>query len=829
MGFFNNICEEYGPLVVHNMKQLMKNHKKLASLYNRRIFLLRCRRSQVRPNFINDSFKSLNSIITNSFNLNIRQILNLEKRFKNKILNLQINQIQTNIILLEREINNLKINIKETLPNYIYNKFIKKQINSYQKIFNKHKENCLNKYTKLNTENKEITYNQNWITNLTDMNIPKQVLAFLSLGPKFSIEPATNQLPIFKYLTQIESILESLDKDKHNIIRAKITNNITNWLKLPNIQNKFQQHYNITKSYLKNNPDLYVILSDKGKKVVIITKQQYNDKMLELINNTDKFKKLDKDPTNKLQILYNKTITSLEDNNIIKKSEATNLRIYNANAPKIFGQIKLHKTNNPLRPIVDNTGTIFSNLSKKLATTLTLAFKDQKNLILKDTFHLIEQLNNLQLPEDYILVSFDVINMFPSIPFQLIQYDINLNWKYIKKHTEVDKTTFLSLLKFIYDNNYFVYDNTYYKQLHGASMGSKLTPIQACRIIYNLFVTVTESLNFTLFFIKLFVDDSIAAVHKNKVQELLTALNNYNKDIQFTVEKEDKNKQINFLDTTITRDDNNKIKFKWFIKPTASQRYINYFSYCPLKYKLNLVKTLTHRIKQISHPDYLHNDLIRLQNILITNHYPLKLIKPIIFTTSNNVLITNNVQQNNQHTLHNNTDHKKYNSIYYLHNLTPNIKKLLKSENVSIAEKSLIKSKSIFTKTKQKTNNENLTDVIYKIKCSCNKVYVGNTSQKLSARLVQHKSNIKTRPKSCALANHIFHNKTHSFDKDNVEVLDIEHDSKRRLLLEMFHINLHIPNTINNRTDINNISNIYANLLQIEKLKKANQINTNVT
>lgn len=54
-------------------------------------------------------------------------------------------------------------------------------------------------------------------------------------------------------------------------------------------------------------------------------------------------------------------------------------------------------------------------------------------------------------------------------------------------------------------------------------MGSIIAPIIVKRVIYNLFLTVLENLDFKLLFIKIFVDDTILGVPKNKIISLLHA------------------------------------------------------------------------------------------------------------------------------------------------------------------------------------------------------------------------------------------------------------------------------------------------------------------
>lgn len=149
--------------------------------------------------------------------------------------------------------------------------------------------------------------------------------------------------------------------------------------------------------------------------------------MLQILNNTDNFLLLNEDPTPKLQIKYNQVITSIEDNDQFDKKEAKNLRTYNATAPRVFGHIKLHKDGEPMRPIVDTNNSIFSKLNIYFQKILTKSFKDIHGYSIKDSFNLINDLKNITLPPNYILVSFDIVNMYPSIPFQLIQNDIHSN------------------------------------------------------------------------------------------------------------------------------------------------------------------------------------------------------------------------------------------------------------------------------------------------------------------------------------------------------------------------------------------------------------------
>lgn len=107
--------------------------------------------------------------------------------------------------------------------------------------------------------------------------------------------------------------------------------------------------------------------------------------------------------------------------------------------------------------------------------------------------------------------------------------------------------------------------------------------------------------------------------------------------------------------------------------------------------------------------------------------------------------------------------------------------------------------------------------MVYCLTCvSCGKNYVGQTSQWLSNRLALHKSDITTKRDRCALAEHILIN-NHRVDWDNVKILDKEQQTNKRLILEMYHIN-RTENTINKKSDTNQLSNIYTYLLSPDLL-----------
>ena len=127
---------------------------------------------------------------------------------------------------------------------------------------------------------------------------------------------------------------------------------------------------------------------------------------------------------------------------------------------------------------------------------------------------------------------------------------------------------------------------------------------------------------------------------------------------------------------------------------------------------------------------------------------------------------------------------------------------------------------SVYSKLKFRTDKLKLSDVVYKIPCSCGLSYVGQTKQWLEKRVYQHKYDCKVtnylNKDHTALAKHHFET-SHRFLFEDVEILDTEPVQRKRNVSEM--VQIYLNNTVNLKTDTNNLSNMYNNLLELFKNK----------
>ena len=157
-------------------------------------------------------------------------------------------------------------------------------------------------------------------------------------------------------------------------------------------------------STLRDIESQTIKIQDKGSKFVVIDTDEYDAKMKEQLQNPLHYDKFDSDP-------------STDHVNVISQWAKKWLKRGQINediAGKAVGTIKTHKEGNPLRLITsccENLSAFTEFYLKPLAQNLQSFVKDTTRFLQK-----IEDLNKTgPFPEGSLLVSWDVVAMFPNI------------------------------------------------------------------------------------------------------------------------------------------------------------------------------------------------------------------------------------------------------------------------------------------------------------------------------------------------------------------------------------------------------------------------------
>ena len=167
-----------------------------------------------------------------------------------------------------------------------------------------------------------------------------------------------------------------------------------------------------------------------------------------------------------------------------------------------------------------------------------------------------------------------------------------------------------------------------YKQVDGVVMGNPLTPVIANIFMVELENKEVPEMSSSLQHWYRYVDDTIAFVKEDQIENILSTLNNHHKDIKFTREFEEGGR-IPFLDVDIQRKQDNKLRLKVYRKKTCSNIYIHWNAFAPTNWKIGTLEGMIRRAYMIcSDEEDLKEELTFIANTFQTiNGYPSHIIK----------------------------------------------------------------------------------------------------------------------------------------------------------------------------------------------------------
>ena len=203
-----------------------------------------------------------------------------------------------------------------------------------------------------------------WVINLSKSELTSTQKAVLAKGPNFAISP--NNIHNLEYITSIELMCLKLKEEDVSQLRVDI-NALLRKEKAPRPNLNNQEKIGL--SQLKKDQDRVILTTDKGVALVVLDKEDYINKAQDLPSQLA-YKEIPKDPTNKIKTqLITKLRRIKKDSNL---DEGTYKAMYLTICalPKFYGLPKIHKTGNPLRPIVSSRGSITYGVAKVLSKVI---------------------------------------------------------------------------------------------------------------------------------------------------------------------------------------------------------------------------------------------------------------------------------------------------------------------------------------------------------------------------------------------------------------------------------------------------------------------------
>ena len=167
---------------------------------------------------------------------------------------------------------------------------------------------------------------------------------------------------------------------------------------------------------LKEDKDIVILKADKGNCTVIMDRPDYDQKIIALLNDNDIYSKLvtKRNPLNNITKDVNGFVYQLLLDNKIKQDKYYWLHCSKAVMPRFCGLPKIHKVNVPLCPIVSFVNSPSYNISKFSSIIIKPLMNNRFSV--KNSIDFINRIKDVVIEKDDILVSFDVVSLFTSVP-----------------------------------------------------------------------------------------------------------------------------------------------------------------------------------------------------------------------------------------------------------------------------------------------------------------------------------------------------------------------------------------------------------------------------
>jgi hypothetical protein len=312
---------------------------------------------------------------------------------------------------------------------------------------------------------------------MMNVQFSKAEETLLNLGGKYNMGISPRKC-IKQIIYETENAIRQVNFNQQDAIRYLATKNLQHILSKQTTQTTDHKHeIQITKHIkqkLQHNKES-VIEADKGKTLVIIYKQDLDEKVNNFImdNEINEFKI---DPTQRIPKLTQNTIK--ECKHIIDPIKRKYLIQMNPQEPNLKAKIKIHKPTTPIKLVINNTYAPTHKVAQYIHYKLKelVQLKYEYNII--NTIQFADSLTKLKLNPDHKLLTVDIEDLYVKIP---INFTLNIvNKRLINKRidTGIRKELMLTL-RMITNQNYFQYEGKFYKPNLGVAMGSPLSGLLA--------------------------------------------------------------------------------------------------------------------------------------------------------------------------------------------------------------------------------------------------------------------------------------------------------------------------------------------------------------
>ena len=538
-----------------------------------------------------------------------------------------------------------------------------------------------------------------------------------------------------------------------------------------------------------------------------MNKTVYTDKLNHIVQDNTKFVHITRSPLLELKRELNGLIRDANSYTPVKYFDIVQGDFAEG---YLYGNVKIHKNNNPLRPIISQVLTPTYEVAKKLDKLVKPYMPANYNIKSRDDF--LNILHSTKARGE--LLSLDVESLFTNVP---VVDTIEIIVKNVYGHPSIPPPLFpreilRNLLLLCTTKVPFRHINgKQYLQKDGVSMGSPLGPTFAdfymCDLENRVFPSILDKPDIYV----RYVDDVFMVTTQEKLNKIMSTFES-NSVLKFTHECSI-NGKIPFLDVLVENLNNGEFATSVYTKPTSVDNCILHAdSECPERYKINVLNNYLKRAYKVSSDwDKFIQESQRIKQTLINNGYTNTFVDK---HTRSFLSKVNASLHSNSNTVTKQLGVAK--EVFYLNQMSSGYKadevalRKIFNQNVRVVSpnnnlKLVIYYKNLKSCNLVMCNNPSgrvvrtvsKSNLIYEFKCprvECTRLnnirYIGETSCTLSRRLSQHLQH-------GAIKEHF--EKEHNCRPTRVDLVDntkiryIERDHQRLLTLESLIIKFENP------------------------------------
>ena len=530
---------------------------------------------------------------------------------------------------------------------------------------------------------------------------------------------------IENYQSEDQRII-AINKERAQKIRSIVVSHIQKNCFKKIKQNTTQRQMKLLEDF-QDIPDMVRISADKGTAIVCENTQEYIRKEDDLLNDMDV--EISQKTEKQLIQRTHKRLIDAFNKMKMKWQEYRKFTVTAPELPKLYIPIKTHKADFPGRPVLSQINDPTYNICKEL-TRILLPIAMKGRSFIKDSYSLQQKLKQLDIGDHLIQISYDIHQLYPSIPVQdtlNITHLELINDNTLKERTKWKPKQIINLLEVcIEETHFYDFQVNIWTQTDGLAIGKSISG--ALTDIYMNWYEEEYIFNptrnsFIPFCWERQKDDvyCLWQFDEENHKKFLLYLNTNEKRIQWTQETE-KEKTLTFLDMKLTRF-KNTIQIGIYRKKSHTLKYSSYDSYRPRNEQMGILKNMLYRAYNLCDPGPEREEEIKTLNFAFINqNYPPKEVLKTI--------------QSYQESDGNKEDNKRAEErtesivVPYIKGVSEKLRKDLGKEDINVVFKRGKTLHSMIFNGKFKKSDGRKKDLIYKIPCrDCSLCYIGETAQ----------------------------------------------------------------------------------------------------